>query len=339
MNRVAVAGLTAMRLKVLLCIKLFIFGAQEVEASAGSYMALPSAKNPSSNELDGLVPSAIEKDEYETTSEYEARLAQRKESERKTLIVSIPLTFNYLADDQKYEISTCGEYEVSGYENRKGFSGQNAMGATWDWVEITGRRNIVEIENCKNFYVPMSLVDARAIRESVIAIGTVSLSTQKPYTRGNIYQSPEFGKYILDKTLTYVYRGLIEEVYLGRRDNDEILSYLDFREENSELRAARMLLEAEEINWNKSDYRPVVQVSPVYPRRAKSRGITGYCEVVFSVTETGSVRDPLADNCSPMGIFERASEEAALKLRYRPHTENGRPVEVTDVRYKFLFEI
>ncbi len=63
----------------------------------------------------------------------------------------------------------------------------------------------------------MNLENARAIRETVTAIEVVNLSTQKPYWSGNTYQQPKFGEYLLDKTLTYKYQGLLDGIYLGRR--------------------------------------------------------------------------------------------------------------------------
>ena len=36
---------------------------------------------------------------------------------------------------------------------------------------------------------------------------------------------------------------------------------------------------------------PLVNVTPTYPTRAASRGIEGWCQVSFTVTETGGVRD------------------------------------------------
>ena len=339
MNRLAKILLNVMRLEVLLGIGLVLWVAIEVEATENSYSKLPSVTRPSSEELDALTPKPPVRDEYETTAEFEARVTQEKESQKNQITVFIPLNVKYQADEEKYEISTCGDYRVSGYENRQEFSGQNAMGATWDWVEVTGRRNVVKVEDCKNVYIPMSLAEARAVRETVTAMGAVSLSTQKPETSGNRYQSPKFGTYLLNKTITYTYEGLLASVYLVRRDTKETLGFLDFKEQNDERQAARKVLEVQESTWQKSDYRPVVRVTPIYPRRAQSRGITGFCEVVFTVTTTGTVRDAQAENCSPRGVFERASEKAAMKLKYKPHTNNGRPVEVTDVRYKFAYEM
>ena len=101
----------------------------------------------------------------------------------------------------------------------------------------------------------------------------------------------------------------------------------------------RKALAAEESNGLKSSYFPIIEVIPTYPRPAHSRGITGFCEVIFTVTVTGDVRDPVADNCSPYTIFNSASLAAAKKLKYKPHTENGKPIEVADVRYKFVYEL
>jgi len=39
------------------------------------------------------------------------------------------------------------------------------------------------------------------------------------------------------------------------------------------------------------DYLPIVKVQPQYPRRALSRGMTGYVIVEFTVTEKGTVTD------------------------------------------------
>ena len=40
------------------------------------------------------------------------------------------------------------------------------------------------------------------------------------------------------------------------------------------------------------EYLPIVKVAPIYPRRAQTRGISGYCIVEYTVTKTGSIRDP-----------------------------------------------
>ncbi len=87
------------------------------------------------------------------------------------------------------------------------------------------------------------------------------------------------------------------------------------------------------------EYLPIVKVAPIYPRRAQTRGITGYCIVEYTVTKTGSIRDPQAVDCQPQGIFERASVKAAEKFKYKPRVVDGEPIEVAGVQNKFTYEL
>jgi protein TonB len=87
------------------------------------------------------------------------------------------------------------------------------------------------------------------------------------------------------------------------------------------------------------EYLPIVKVAPIYPRRAQTRGITGYCIVEYTVTKTGSIRDPQAVDCVPSGVFERASVKAAEKFKYKPRVVDGEPIEVAGVQNKFTYEL
>jgi protein TonB len=87
------------------------------------------------------------------------------------------------------------------------------------------------------------------------------------------------------------------------------------------------------------EYLPIVKVAPIYPRRATSRGIEGYCIVEYTVTKNGSIRDPLAVDCQPAGIFERASVKAAAKFKYKPRVVDGEPIEVAGVQNKFTYTL
>jgi len=87
------------------------------------------------------------------------------------------------------------------------------------------------------------------------------------------------------------------------------------------------------------EYLPIVKVAPIYPRRAQTRGISGYCIVEYTVTKTGSIRDPFAVDCSPKGIFERASVKASTKFKYKPRVVDGEPIEVAGVQNKFTYEL
>ena len=87
------------------------------------------------------------------------------------------------------------------------------------------------------------------------------------------------------------------------------------------------------------EYLPIVKVAPIYPRRAQTRGISGYCIVEYTVTKTGSIRDPQPVDCQPAGIFERASVKAAEKFKYKPRVVDGEPIEVAGVQNKFTYEL
>lgn len=87
------------------------------------------------------------------------------------------------------------------------------------------------------------------------------------------------------------------------------------------------------------EYLPIVKVAPIYPRRAQTRGITGYCIVEYVVTKSGSIRDPQPVDCQPAGIFERASVKAAMKFKYKPRVVDGEPIEVAGVQNKFTYEL
>lgn len=92
------------------------------------------------------------------------------------------------------------------------------------------------------------------------------------------------------------------------------------------------------MNIAEGDYLPIVRVAPVYPARALSRGIEGYVDMGFTVTTTGSVKDP-AVLFSTSSLFERAATQAVLKFKYKPRVVDGQPVEVPNVKTRITFKI
>lgn len=87
------------------------------------------------------------------------------------------------------------------------------------------------------------------------------------------------------------------------------------------------------------EYLPIVKVAPIYPRRAQTRGIEGYCIVEYVVTKNGSIRDPKPVDCKPAGMFESSSVKASLKFKYKPRVQDGEPIEVAGVRNKFTYAL
>ncbi len=94
------------------------------------------------------------------------------------------------------------------------------------------------------------------------------------------------------------------------------------------------------LGVGEGDYLPIVKVAPIYPQRALSRGIEGYCVVQYTVTRQGTIRDPMIveDQCTS-SLFHRASLQAALKFKYKPRVVDGQAIEVRGVQNKFTYEI
>ncbi|TFH73175.1 energy transducer TonB [Gammaproteobacteria bacterium LSUCC0112] len=84
---------------------------------------------------------------------------------------------------------------------------------------------------------------------------------------------------------------------------------------------------------------PLVNIQPTYPTRAAQRGIEGWAQVSFTVTETGGVRDVFVVDAEPQGMFDQASIRAAERFRFQPRVVNGQPVEVPNVQYVFRFQL
>jgi protein TonB len=94
------------------------------------------------------------------------------------------------------------------------------------------------------------------------------------------------------------------------------------------------------LGVGEGDYLPIVKVAPIYPQRALTRGIEGYCVVEYTVTRQGTIRDPfVVDSQCTSSLFHRASLQAALKFKYKPRIIDGEPVEVRGVQNKFTYEI
>ena len=87
------------------------------------------------------------------------------------------------------------------------------------------------------------------------------------------------------------------------------------------------------------EYLPIVKVAPMYPRRANSRGIEGYCTIEYTVTKTGSIANPVPVDCQPKGFFESTSVKAAMKFKYKPRVIDGEAIDVLGVRNRFTFEL
>ena len=92
------------------------------------------------------------------------------------------------------------------------------------------------------------------------------------------------------------------------------------------------------MNIAEGDYLPIVRVAPVYPTRALSRELEGFVDMSFTVTATGTVKDPIVLQ-STSSLFERAAIRAVLKFKYKPRVVDGVPVEVVGVKTRITFQL
>lgn len=86
------------------------------------------------------------------------------------------------------------------------------------------------------------------------------------------------------------------------------------------------------------DLVPLVQPNPVFPQSALKRGLEGYCDLEFSVTELGTTTDVRVIYCTS-SLFERASIRAMQKAKYKPRVNDGVPIAVSGRRQRLSFEI
>lgn len=84
---------------------------------------------------------------------------------------------------------------------------------------------------------------------------------------------------------------------------------------------------------------PIVKVAPVYPNRAKQRGIEGYVILAFTITPTGATADASVIESSPDGVFDRSALSAVRKFKYKPKVVDGEPQSVYNVQHRLTYEL
>ena len=273
--------------------------------------------------------SPIDKGEYETTSEFEKRQTEFSRRNEETPIAYVPLGFSYDADLEHYVVDTCVYKEIPQDDlagQTVGLSAENAKRRVY--VRTTRR-----CEEKEEKIIPMNLKKAREISDVVQILGLLSF----PHDHTSIYPEedtfwsenpentrPEF--FLLNADLRFI--------ILGRTDTREILAYHKMPREGLGDSASPVRPCLETITE-----RSVRKVAPIYPRRAVTRGITGYCIVEYTVTAMGKIKDPFPADCWPKNTFEEASVKAASQFIYEPKWVDGVPVEVTGVQHKFTYEL
>jgi len=92
------------------------------------------------------------------------------------------------------------------------------------------------------------------------------------------------------------------------------------------------------LSVSDGEYLPIVKVAPVYPNRAAQRGVQGDVVIEYTVTTSGSVRDPFVVS-SDSSLLNSAALKSASKYKYKPRVVDGVPVEVPGVRTIIKFRL
>ena len=92
------------------------------------------------------------------------------------------------------------------------------------------------------------------------------------------------------------------------------------------------------FNAGEGEYLPIVKVAPIYPNRALSRGIEGWCIVEYTVSRSGTTAGGKVVECTS-SLFANASLKASSKFKYKPRVINGTPIDVPGVQHKITFEL
>jgi len=82
-----------------------------------------------------------------------------------------------------------------------------------------------------------------------------------------------------------------------------------------------------------------VVAPPVYPRRAATKGIEGYVDLMFDVTATGAVKNIRITAAQPVGVFENSAMAAIKKYKYKPQKIDGAPIATPNVQERIRYQM
>ena len=80
-------------------------------------------------------------------------------------------------------------------------------------------------------------------------------------------------------------------------------------------------------------------IAPLYPNRARQRGIEGYVDLMFDVSAAGKTENIRVIDANPKGYFERAAMKALAKWKYQPAMEDDIAMATKNVTRRFTFEL
>jgi TonB family protein len=77
-------------------------------------------------------------------------------------------------------------------------------------------------------------------------------------------------------------------------------------------------------------------VEPDFPTNARTRGLSGWVDVQFTIRSDGTTADVSIAGAEPVGVFEQAAMDAVKKWHYRPVVRDGQTVDqLVRIRVRF----
>ena len=222
----------------------------------------------------------------------------------------------------------------------------------WSVSELRGKPFEYHFDSSEHpiteWYIPKGEYDTWKSKRILHEVGANYLSPTEYLTRLAIDQESDYGD---SKALHSCSVGDIEKMnkFVADRKNNM------FDESDKEI----LLNITKEMGWFGKEFKndtesektanknlkqdnpfpiPIVRVAPIYPDRALSRGLEGYCDMRFDVNTKGEVINPTSNYCSN-SIFERPSKRAVKKFKYSPAIIDGQPANSVDVSTRITFKI
>lgn len=110
----------------------------------------------------------------------------------------------------------------------------------------------------------------------------------------------------------------------------EVSAEFDFGFELGDIGAPKIFLD--------SDLTAIVRIPPTYPHKAMLRNVQGWVDLMYTVTESGAVAEPIVLGAKPQGVFEKAAIKAVEKWKYQPVVQDGKAVRIT-VKTRIQFKL
>jgi protein TonB len=78
---------------------------------------------------------------------------------------------------------------------------------------------------------------------------------------------------------------------------------------------------------------------PVFPRRAKSYGVSGSVLVRFSIDVEGNAIGSVIVESKPRRMFDRSAMRYMETLKFKPYVTDGEPTQVNDVQMTVAYRL